>query len=166
MRRVSSHDIEIIDADFRVIGRPRWAGWLAQFPNNCDRFAFGCSVMAPLALLGGLMLGFFNIAFLAAVAIVAIGCLVSTEWKRYGVLGLMVATLLVTSSCRQEAAAPEATRAMLASEQAKSPEEVQASIREATKYQDSSEESEPRGIDILSGEVKAKDDKDAPYEVH
>ncbi|MDG2517373.1 hypothetical protein [Lysobacter soli] len=165
MRRVSPCDIDIIDAEFRVIGRSCWAGWMAH-PNKRDRSAFVCSVIAPLAVLGGLLLGFIHFAFLAAVLIVTVGCLVSTEWQRYGVLGLVVASLLATSGCSQETT-PEPPRATLASEQqAKSPEEVQASIREATKYRDPREGVMPKGIDILSGEVKAKDDKDATHEAH
>jgi hypothetical protein len=164
MRRVSPCDIDIIDAEFRVIGRSRWACWMAQFPNKRDRFAFVCSVIAPLAVLGGMLLGFIHFAFLAAVLIVTVGCLVSTEWQRYGLLGLVVASLLATSGCSQETM-PEPPRATPASEQqAKSPDELQASIREATKYRDPREGLKPQGIDILSGEVKAKDDKDATNE--
>ncbi|RDY66719.1 hypothetical protein DX912_11380 [Lysobacter soli] len=164
MRRVSPCDIDIIDAEFRVIGRPRWAGWMAQFPNKRDRFAFVCSVIAPLAVLGGVLLGFVHFAFLAAVVIVTVGCLVSTEWQRYGALGLMVASLLATIGCSQETT-HEPPRATLASEQqAKSTEEAQASIREATRYRDPREGLKPKGIDILSGEVNAKGDKDATHE--
>lgn len=165
MRRISPHHNHIIDADFRVIGRSRWAGWMAQFPNKRDRFAFVCSVVAPLAVLGGLLLGFIHSAFLAAVLIVTLGCLVSTEWQRYGVLGLVVASLLATSGCSKETTMPAPTRTTLASEQqAKSPEEVRASIREATKYRDPREGLKPKGIDMLSGEVKSKGDKDATDE--
>ena len=164
MRRISSHQIDIIDAEFRIIGRSRWAGWMAQFPNKRDRFAFVCSIIAPLAVLGGVLLGFFHFAFLAAVLIVTVGCLVSTEWQRYGVLGLVVASLLATSACSQEAT-PEPQRATLANDrQAKSPEEVRASIREATKYRDPRQGVTPKGIDILSGEVKNKDEKDTTHE--
>ncbi|BDU15384.1 hypothetical protein [Lysobacter auxotrophicus] len=164
MRRISSHQIDIIDAEFRVIGRSRWAGWMAQFPSKRDRFAFVCSVIAPLAVLGGVLLGFFHFAFLAAVLIVTVGCLVSTEWQRYGVLGLVVASLLATSGCSQEAT-PEPQRATLASDrQAKLPEEVRASIRRATKYRDPRKGVTPMGIDILSGEVKANDEKDTTHE--
>lgn len=166
MRRVSPCDIDIIDAEFRVIGRLRWAGWMAQFPNKRDRFAFVCSVIAPLVVLGGVLLGFIHFAFLAAVLVVTVGCLVSTEWQRYGVLGLVVASLLATSGCSQETTS-EPPRATLASEQEiKSPEEVQASIREATKYCDPREGLKPKRIDILSGDVKAKDDREATHEAH
>jgi len=161
MRRISPHHIHIVDAEFRVIGRSRWAGWMAQFPNKRDRFAFVCSVIAPLAVLGGILLGFIHFAFLAAALIVTVGCLVSTEWRRYGVLGVVVASLLATSGCSQETTIPTPTRATLASEQARSPDQVQASIREATKYRDPREGLTPKGVDMLSGEVKAKDDKDA-----
>ena len=80
MRRVSPYDIDIIDAEFRVISRSRWADWMAQFPNKRDRLAFVCTVMAPLALLGGLVMGFLHFAFLGAVLICTVGCLVSTQW--------------------------------------------------------------------------------------
>lgn len=166
MRRISPHHIHITDADFRVIGRSRWAGWMAQFTNKRDRFAFVCNVIAPFAVLGGVLLGFIHAAFLAAVLIVTIGCLVSTERQRYGVLGLVVASLLAVSGCSQETTMRAPTRATLASEQqVKTPEEVQASIREATTYRDPREGLKPKGIDMLTGKVKAKDDKDATDEV-
>lgn len=166
MRRVSPHDTEIVDAEFRVIGRPHWTDWKIFFPQQRDRFAFVCSVIAPLVVLGGVLLGFIHSAFLAAVLIVTVGCLVSTEWRPYGVLGVMVSALLATSGCSQEAT-PEPPRDRLASEQqAKSPEGVQASVREATRYRDPRGELKPKGIDILSGEVKAKDDKGATHEAH
>ena len=79
---------------------------------------------------------------------------------------LAVASLLATSGCSKETTMPDPTRTTLASEQqAKSPEELRASIREATKYRDPREGLKPKGIDMLSGEVKSKGDKDATDEV-
>jgi len=164
MPYVSPHDTDIVDAEFRVVGRPHWTDWKIRFPNKRDRFAFVCSGIAPLVVLGGVLLGFIHFAFLVAVLIVTIGCLVSTEWQRYGALGLLVASLLATSGCSQETM-HELPRATLASEQqAKSPEEAQASIRGATRYRDPREGLKPKVIDILSGEVNAKGDKDATHE--
>ncbi len=164
MRRVSPRDPDIIDAEFRVLGRPHWTDWMVRFPDNRDRFAFVCSVIAPLAVLGGLVLDHLQVAILGAVALCTVGCLVSTQWKRYGLLGLVVMGLLSINGCSQERAAPEPQRAVLASEMGKTPKEVKASIREATKYRDPREGMKPKGIDILSGEVKAKDSKDASHE--
>jgi len=165
MRRVSPHDTEIVDAEFRVVGRPHWTDWKIRFPDKRDRFAFICSAIAPLVVLGGVLLGFVHFAFLNAVVIVTAGCLVSTEWQRYGVLGLVLASLLATSGCSSQDVTPEPSRATLAGEQqAMSSEEVQASIREATRYRDPRESLKPKGIDVLSGEVQPKDEKDATHE--
>jgi len=160
----SPRDIDIIDAEFRVVGRSRWAAWMAQFPSKHDRFAFTCTATAPFALLGGLLLGFFDLAFFGAVLLCAVGCLASTEWKRYGVVGLVLAVLLATAGCRPLGTSDSASAAW-ATEKTKAPKEVQASIREATKYRDPRQSLTVKGIDVLNGGVATNSAKELKHEV-
>ena len=150
----TKHDI--VDAEFRVISRSLWAGWMAQLQNQGDRIAFTLNLAAVLVCLGGLLLGFMHLAFLLSAALATAAALASVEYKHYSLFGIALVALLATSGCSQQVAAPTRDRAMLAGEKAKTPEEVQASIRAATRYQDPRRGWKPNGIDIQGGQVMPK----------
>ncbi len=146
----TKHDI--VDTEFRVISRSLWAGWMDQLQNEGDRIAFTLNLAAG----GGLLLGFMHPAFLLSAVPTTAAALASVEHKHYSVFGIAVVALLATSGCRQQVAAPTLDRAMLAGEKGKTPEEVQASIRAATRYQDPRRGWKPNGIDIQGGQVMPK----------
>ena len=150
----TNHDI--VDAEFRVISRPLWAGWMAQLQNEGDRIAFTLNLAAGLVCLGGLLLGFMHLAFLLSAVLATAAALASVEYKHYSLFGIAVVALLATSGCSQEVAAPMRDRAIRAGAKAKTPDEVRASIRTATRYQDPRRGWKPKGIDIHGGQVRPK----------
>lgn len=158
------NDTDIVDAEFRVVTRSRWADWTNRLPNRTDQLAFLCVLLASVVLLGCLLASHHRLAVLYAVLLCTIGCLLSTGWRRYGALGVVLMALLSTTGCGAEAQAPMQARAMLASEKVQTPYEVQSRIRAATKYRDPREGWEPKRIDISNGAVKAANVKDAAYD--
>lgn len=157
---------DVIDAEFRVISRSLWAGWMAQLPHKNDRIAFILCLAAPLTVIGAVLTGFPYLAFLFSSLLATAAALVSTEYKRFSILGGAVVALLATSGCSKELAAHAPERVVLASEEAEMPAEAQANIRAATKYRDPREGYTPKGIDIQGGQVKLQDDREVDHDGH
>lgn len=136
------------DVEFRVVTtRPRRRR-LPQLPDVGDRLALVFCFLSLGSLSLWPLLGLMNGAFIVATLLSSAACLVSSEWKRYAVVGLLVAALLCTSGCT-DARPTDVT----SSERIDASTGPSASIREATRYQDPRLGHLPKKIDLLRGEV-------------
>ena len=76
---------------------------------------------------------------------------------------LALAVALALSGCTSDPQSANKVR-QASPRPAASGVDAHASIREATRYHDPRERLKPKGIDILNGETKAKDNKDISHE--
>ncbi|KLA49990.1 hypothetical protein [Xanthomonas euvesicatoria] len=128
MRRISSNDI--IDAEFRVIPASRLDAWKIQLPSTQERIGFVLAAIAGAAVIGGVLTGHLFGGFIAGLMLVGIAAMLTEQHKPLGLASLGLAVMLATTGCSKDPAP------LAADHTEKSQDEVQASIREATKYHD------------------------------
>ena len=137
------------DVEFRVVTtRPRRRRF-PQLLDGGDRIALVFCLLSLASLSLWPLLGLMTEAFIVATLLSSAGCLVSSEWKRYAAVGLLIAALLGTSGCT-EARPTDLTSSQRNAAPAGA---SSASIREATRYQDPRLGHRPKKIDILRGAV-------------
>jgi len=146
-----------IDVHHSIIERARRRTWRAQIPQRCDRIALLVCAMAPVALLIWPLLDLRNEAFALAALLCGGACLISSEWKTLGLASLAIASLLATSGCVSSETSSRATSVSTSRDMSA----VDASIREATRYQDPRLGYTPKKIDIVKGEAAGGDKEDA-----
>ncbi|WP_407549682.1 hypothetical protein [Xanthomonas euvesicatoria] len=128
MRRISPNDI--IDAEFRVIPASRLDAWRLQLPRRQDRIGYVLAAVAGLAVVAGVLTGHMVGGFTAGLVLAGIAAMLTEQHKPIGLASLGLALMLATTGCSKEPAP------LSESQPVKTEAEVQASIREATKYRD------------------------------
>ncbi|MCL1574860.1 hypothetical protein M3O56_18725, partial [Xanthomonas nasturtii] len=142
----------------RVITPSRWNSWMAQLPNRQERIAFGMVAAAAAIVIAGLSFGLFlmngpaplmaffgesepsrgagasviHTVIIGAVILAGVACLLTESHKRLGVIAMILAALLMSSGCSKAPEPPQAAQ----EHPVRTQEEVNASIREATRYRD------------------------------
>lgn len=137
------------DVEFRVITTRQRRQSLQKPVHGGDRLATVFCILSLASLSLWPLLGLMTEAFIVATLLSSVGCLVSSEWKRYAVAGALIAALLATSGCTD----PRPTSSTSSPQTAAQADDTSASIREATRYRDPRLGHRPKGIDLLSGQV-------------
>lgn len=137
------------DVEFRVITTRQRRQSLQEPVRSGDRLASVFCLLSIASLSLWPLFGLMTESFIVATLLSSAGCLVSSEWKRYAVAGALIATLLATSGCTD----PRPTSSSSSTQTAAQAEDASTSIREATRYRDPRLGHQPKGIDLLSGQV-------------
>ncbi|MDI9239448.1 hypothetical protein QLQ15_11090 [Lysobacter sp. LF1] len=160
--RYLSRDFSVVDAAFHVA---RNAADRRGLPPRAER-----GVGITLCVVGILLIScgtYFSVLTTSVIIMLVLTSLCSFLTRSHRHLApfcLALSVALGLSGCSSDP--QSANKADLASPRpAASGVDVHGSIREATRYHDPREGLKPKGIDILNGEAKAKDNKDISDEV-
>jgi len=148
------------DVEFRVITTRQRRQSLQKPIHGDDRLAYAFCLLSIAALSLWPLFGLMTESFMVATLLSSAGCLVSSEWKRYAVAGALIVALLATSGCTGSRPTSSSSSTQIGVQA----DDASASIREATRYRDPRLGHQPKGIDLLGGQVVSSNRGDSDNE--
>lgn len=145
-------DLEILDAEFRVIPTSALDTWKLQLPRTQDRVGYILVAVASIIVVAGVVSGHLTGGFITSLLMVGVAAMLTDHHRPIGMVSLGLAVILAATGCSDE-------RTPLSGAQAEqSQAAAQASIREATKYHDLRAEFRPKPI-VVGGTTEPAKEK-------
>jgi len=159
--RYLSRDFSVVDAAFNFV---RSAASQGGLPPRAERgVGIALSVTGILLISCGTYFGLLTTSVSIMLALSSLGAFLTRSHRHLAPFCLVLAVVLGLPGCSSDGPSPNRTD-LASPRPATLRGDVQGSIREATRYHDPREGLKLKGIGILSGEVKAEDEKDATHE--
>lgn len=160
--RYLSRDLSVVDAAFNVI---RYAADRRCLSPRAERGVGITLCVVGILLIGcGTYLDALTTSVSIMLVLTSLCSFLTRSHRHLAPFCLALALALGLSGCSSNAQSANKSD-QASSRPAASGGDVQRSIREATRYHDPREGLKPKRIDMLSGETKAKDNKDISHEV-